>query len=64
MIINIQQDNAKPHCEADDTEFTADYMEDGWDIKLVNHPENSPDISVLEIGLFAAMKNSKVQEEA
>jgi len=46
--IFIQQDNAKTHIAVDDPDFCRVAQEDGWDIRLMCQPPNSPDLNVLD----------------
>jgi len=41
--IYIQQDNAKPHLSPNDRQFCEAAKQDGFDIRLVCQPANSPD---------------------
>lgn len=52
----IQQDNCKSHIAVDDPEFCAAAQADGWDIRLMCQPPNSPDCNVLDLGFFAALQ--------
>ena len=54
--IFIQQDNAKTHIAVDDPDFCHVAQEDGWDIRLMCQPPNSPDLNVLDLGFFAALQ--------
>ena len=54
--IFIQQDNAKTHIAVDDLDFCRVAQEDGWDIRLMCQPPNSPDLNVLDLGFFAALQ--------
>ena len=54
--IFIQQDNAKTHIAVDDPNFCRVAQEDGWDIRLMCQPPNSPDLNVLDLGFFAALQ--------
>ncbi|CAM0944690.1 unnamed protein product [Alopecurus aequalis] len=55
--IFIQQDNARTHILADDPAFKAAVEETGMDIRLMNQPPNSPDMNVLDLGLFSSMQS-------
>ncbi|CAN6327998.1 unnamed protein product [Urochloa humidicola] len=50
--IFIQQDNARPHLSPNDKFFCEAAKQDGFDIKLLCQPEYSPNLSVLDLGLF------------
>lgn len=49
--IFIQQDNAKTHIAVDDLDFCC-VAQEGWDIRLMCQPPNSPDLNVLDLGFF------------
>lgn len=53
--IFIQQNNAPAHKSGTDQDVVSAGRRYGWNINLVNQPANSPDSSVLELGLFRAM---------
>ncbi|ETI40837.1 hypothetical protein F443_13850 [Phytophthora nicotianae P1569] len=57
LPIKIQQDNARPHVLADDLEVAAAGCADGWAIKLVNQPAQSPDLNCLDLGFFASIQS-------
>ena len=44
--IYIQQDNAKPHIDPNDAKFLNTAIKDGFDIRLLCQPPNSPDLNV------------------
>ncbi|XP_062201321.1 uncharacterized protein LOC133903865 [Phragmites australis] len=54
--IFIQQDNAKTHIAVDDPEFIHAASSDGFDIRLMCQPPNSPDVNILDLGFFAALQ--------
>jgi hypothetical protein len=56
LPIFIQQDNAKTHVAVDDPEFCKVAQADGWDIRLMCQPPNSPDLNILDLGFFAALQ--------
>ncbi|KAL4581255.1 hypothetical protein LXL04_017465 [Taraxacum kok-saghyz] len=60
--IFIQQDNAKPHIDVNDSEFIEASSRDGFDIRLCNQPPNSPDLNVLDLGFFRAIQSLQEQE--
>jgi hypothetical protein len=62
MTIRIQQDNAKPHIPADDSDVIAACYSDGWNIELVFQPPNSPDFNVLDLGYFASIQSLQYQQ--
>jgi hypothetical protein len=55
-LILIQQDNAKPHVPPQDPDVVAAGTADGWHIRLICQPPNSPDLNVLDLGLFASLQ--------
>ncbi|KAL4573060.1 hypothetical protein LXL04_019853 [Taraxacum kok-saghyz] len=60
--IFIQQDNAKPHIEVNDSEFLEASSQDGFDIRLCFQPPNSPDLNVLDLGFLRAIQSLQEQE--
>jgi hypothetical protein len=54
--IFVQQDNTKTHIVVDDPDFCRVAQEDGWDIRLMCQPPNSPNLNVLDLGFFAALQ--------
>lgn len=62
MAIKIQQDNAKPHGQFVTNIINEVGSEDGWNIKLVNQPPNSPDFNVLDLGFFNAIQSLQHQQ--
>lgn len=63
QTIWIQQDNAKPHVPVDDPDVVAAGQSDGWDIRIVCQPAQSPDFNVLDLGFFASIQALQYQEE-
>ena len=57
----IQWDNARPHIIPTDDEWIAATQEDGWDIKMVFQPPQSPDLNVLDLGLFRTIQSIQYQ---
>jgi len=56
----IQQDNAPAHISPDDPDFVrAADCNDGVQIGMYSQPPNSPDLNVLDLGLFAALGRMK-----
>ena len=54
----IQHDGARPHDGAGNKEaFTAAGVEDGWNIKFRTQPAQSPDVNILDLGLFNSLKS-------
>ncbi|GJZ05793.1 hypothetical protein Tco_0539586 [Tanacetum coccineum] len=60
--IFIQQDNAKPHIAVNDSEFVKAASHDRFDIRLRFQPPNSPDLNVLDLGIFRAIQSLQEQE--
>lgn len=60
--IFIQQDNAKSHISKDDPDFCRAASEDGFDIRLICQPPNSPDLNVLDLGFFNAIQSLQQKE--
>ncbi|XP_057771056.1 uncharacterized protein LOC130990841 [Salvia miltiorrhiza] len=58
-VIFIQQDNAKPHIKDSDPDFRKVASSDGFDIKIVHQPPNSPDTNINDLDtLVEAVKSS------
>ena len=55
--IYIQQDNAKTHVNPTDKEFCEAAQEEGFDIRLMCQPPNSPDLNILDLGFFRALQS-------
>ncbi|CAM9993707.1 unnamed protein product, partial [Pylaiella littoralis] len=55
--IYIQQDNAPSHRINDDPDVVAACTTDGWNIKLINQPSNSPDTNILDLGFFNSIQS-------
>ena len=60
--IFIQQDNARTHINHDDQEFIQEATRDGFDIRLMCQPANSPDLNVLDLGFFSAIQSLQHKE--
>lgn len=54
--IFIQQDNARAHVPSSDPDILAAGMADGWCIRLIHQPANSPDFNVLDFVLFTSIQ--------
>jgi hypothetical protein len=54
--IFIQQDNAPSHLKVDDHQFCEVAKQDGFDIRLICQPPNSPDFNILDLGFFELFK--------
>lgn len=57
----IQQDNAKPHSYANDSDFMKEFSKEGWDLRLRAQPPNSPDFNVLDLGFFNSIQSLQHQ---
>ncbi|MCH87977.1 transposase [Trifolium medium] len=60
--IFIQQDNARTHIDSNDEEFCRVASQDGFDIRLMRQPPNSPDMNVLDLGLFRSLSAQQEKE--
>ncbi|XP_012851562.1 PREDICTED: uncharacterized protein LOC105971259 [Erythranthe guttata] len=60
--IFIQQDNARTHIDHNDEEFRLAATRDGFDIRLMRQPPNSPDLNVLDLGFFRAIQSTQYKE--
>ena len=54
--IFIQQDNAPSHLKLDDPLFCEHAQRDGFDIRIICQPPNSPDFNILDLGFFEQFK--------
>eukprot|EP00904_Undaria_pinnatifida_P000354 jgi/Undpi1/10319/HiC_scaffold_28.g12770.m1 len=52
-----QEDNAKPHRINEDEDLREACLADGFDIRLINQPPNSPDTNILDLGFFASIQS-------
>ncbi|XP_021737849.1 uncharacterized protein LOC110704376 [Chenopodium quinoa] len=59
--IFIQWDNARPHQIPRDEEFKAACTAKGFNIQLVFQPAQSPDLNVLDLGLFKVIQSLQYQ---
>jgi hypothetical protein len=57
QTIWTQQDNARTHIPVNDAEFARAVAHTRLDIRLMNQPPNSPDMNVLDLGLFASLQS-------
>ena len=57
--IFIQQDNAPSHLKLDDPLFCEHAKRDGFDIRLISQPPNSPDFNFWTWGFFRAIQYQK-----
>ena len=55
--IYIQQGNAKPHRVNEDEDLCEACSADGFDIRLINQPPNSPDTKIMDLGFFASIQS-------
>ncbi|KAK9697733.1 hypothetical protein RND81_08G057400 [Saponaria officinalis] len=62
--IFIQQDNATPHITNNDQEFRNAATSDGFNIKLVSQPPNSPDLNTNDLGLFRTIQSLQSENPA
>jgi hypothetical protein len=54
----FQHDGAKPHTGLNNNaQLEAAGSIDGWTVKFVTQPPNSPDLNILDLGLFASLKS-------
>jgi hypothetical protein len=60
--ILIQLNNAKPHPRPDDEELIQEGKKDGFDIRLIYQPPNSPDTNVLDLGFFQSIQSLQHQK--
>ncbi|KAG6948766.1 hypothetical protein JG688_00014964 [Phytophthora aleatoria] len=60
--ILIQQDNAKPHVPVNDPGVVGAGTADGWNIRMIFQPVNSPDLNCLDLGLFASLQSLQYDE--
>ncbi|KAJ0092521.1 hypothetical protein Patl1_25458 [Pistacia atlantica] len=58
----IQQDNARTHINHNNDEFCQLATQDGFDIRLMCQPANSPDLNVLDLGFFSAIQSLQSKE--
>jgi hypothetical protein len=62
--IYIQKDNAKPHLSPTDRQFCEAARQDGFDMRLVCQPANSPDFNVLDLGFFNSIQSIQYKTSA
>ncbi len=53
--ITVQQENARPHTLLDDSKILAAGCTGRFNIRMAQQPANSPDLNVLDLGLFNAI---------
>ena len=59
--IYIQQDNARPHLQPDNPAIVAAATKNGFNIKLICQPAQSPDSNVLDLDFFRAIQALQCQ---
>ncbi|XP_021752483.1 uncharacterized protein LOC110717989 [Chenopodium quinoa] len=57
----IQWDNARPHQIPRDEEFESACHSDGFNIQFIYQPAQSPDLNVLDLGLFNVIQSIQYQ---
>ena len=62
--IYIVQDSAPSHIEVNDALFCEHAKKDGFDIRLVCQPPNSPDFNILDLGFFRAIQSIQYKTAA
>jgi hypothetical protein len=62
--IFIQKDNAPSHLKVDDSQFCEAAKQDGFDIRLICQPPNSPDFNILDLGFFRAIQAIQYEKDA
>jgi hypothetical protein len=62
--IYIQQDNAPSHISPNDKLFYEAAKQDGFDIRLVCQPTNSPDFNILDLGFFSSIQSIQYKSSA
>jgi len=62
--IFIQQDNAPSHLKVDDPIFCEAAKQEGFDIRLICQPPNSPDFNILDLGFFRAIQAIQYKMDA
>jgi hypothetical protein len=60
--LKIQQDGARPHTGHNNNARIAQAgSTDGWIITVINQPAQSPDLNILDLGLFHSLKNKQTE---
>jgi hypothetical protein len=62
--IYIQQDNAPTHLKVDDPLFCEASKQDGFDIRIICQPPNSPYFNILDLGFFRAIQAIQYKKNA
>ncbi|GMF17027.1 unnamed protein product [Phytophthora fragariaefolia] len=60
----VQQDKAGPHVREDDAELETAEKVEGWRIKMRCQPPRSPDLNVLDLGVFASIQALQYRKAA
>ncbi|CAI8602743.1 unnamed protein product [Vicia faba] len=60
--IFIQQDNARTHINHNDPLFCEAATKDGFDIRLMCQPANSPYLNILDLGFFSAIQSCNTRK--
>ena len=60
----IQQDNAPSHVAPNDSLFCEAAKQDGFDIRLILQPPNSPDLNILDLGFFSSIQSIQYKSSA
>lgn len=56
-VVSIQHDGAKPHSGRDNEAFMQQHgSTEGWIIQFVRQPAQSPDLNILDLGIFHSRK--------
>ena len=63
-LIFIQQDNAPSHLKLVDPLFCEAAKQEGFDIRLICQPANSPDFNILDLGFFRAIQAIQYKKNA
>lgn len=59
--VKIVENNAKPHCAADDAIILDHCTSDGWHIKGMKQPANNSDFNILDLGYFNSIQSLQHQ---
>ncbi|KAG3238530.1 hypothetical protein PI124_g16509 [Phytophthora idaei] len=60
--IRVQHDNASPHAAAVRPIVLQAAKEDGWDIRMVFQPPKSPDMNILDLGIFNSIQSMQYRQ--
>ncbi|KAG3237317.1 hypothetical protein PI124_g17692 [Phytophthora idaei] len=58
--VRVQHDNASPHGAVMRAAVKQAAKESGWDIRMEFQPPKSPDMNILDLGIFNAIQSSAV----